>query len=163
MCPSIGVQAYNVEVRRFVYQPAILYPQSQMITQQWTIDAASVEERAPGLLRRADKSTSLIVGWIKDQNAAATEQEWAQEKEKGGQLHDSCPGYLMDVGLHSRGSKPGVDLRIPRVAVISLGGNPAIHIVAVSHEDSTGFGDLVANAVPLTVLGKESGALHADF
>jgi len=160
---SIGVEGLETEVRSFVHEAAVFGTQGKVLAEEEV--AATAVYKGTSRLRLYSGNQGVPRG-TKDQGAAFGENVRTQAKSsRGRQAKDQPAGRLVDAALDAgtRRQRHRISLRVADESVSGLCRQPAVQIVAIAEQESSGVGGLLPDSLSGRVLRIEAGALQTDF
>lgn len=161
--PAISVQARKTEVRVLVHIAPVFGAQGE-VSRDGVIGATTIQEGTLPLGVGAGNNSATAATWIKDQAAAPGEDVGADLLDGQWKVHDEIARHCMHIGLHSGFSETAkIFLRVSIKSVIAFNRKPTVDVIAVSHNQSTGFRSSSVDSVAAAVFGKEARSLHAHF
>src|ERR1700733_7034083 len=124
--------------------------------------AYAVHECPFGFQCRTRETAPGIAGWIKHKGSASSQRVRLQPG-KSRQFDYRFAGDLVDVGLDARRCATEIELCVAVVAVVRLGREPPIEVVAIADQKTACVVGAFDCAVAGRVLRKKSGALDTNF
>lgn len=164
----VAGKARELKIGDLVKQSAVFGAERQIFA-DIEIDSATVNKRRFGLIvagvvANADERVSQRIRGTEEERANAG-QRIRPHSASGRRTDYSFARELMDVGLNVSLAKEGIKilLRVARVAVIALNGEPGVEVITVANQKAAALGCVMRDIDVGGVLGQVCCSLNAEF
>ena len=143
MSPRIVVEILQPKISVLMDQASV-FRHERNVPHDWILNSNSVQECPARVTACARNGTVLIVRWTKYQRTRAADRVWAYPADCKRKVESRIDCGLVHIRLDpGTCTRNQILLRVPRESVVGLKREPAIKVVPVSDQETTGLRGLL--------------------